>query len=222
MYKYLLIILTVCFPFSFSLQEGSTPLHRAAYWGHHKVCSLLIEKKAKLTVLNNKGSSALHDAAMQGYITVVEVLLDAGVPLDLLNNKNQNALHRAAEKGHIMVIEKLIKRGLSVQHADRVRIVFRRFRPSLFNFCIIYQCLLCAACVKQSSTPCIYTLFTILLQNQQTALHLASGKGSIEAVQLLIESGADLNAVDEVRPCDRPFFIPFSPRVSTGYLFIHY
>eukprot|EP00048_Salpingoeca_helianthica_P015622 m.227697 g.227697 ORF g.227697 m.227697 type:complete len:428 (+) comp17286_c0_seq1:35-1318(+) len=73
--------------------SGRTALHKAAFWGHHHLCSVLLnEYKICPNVQDADGDTALHDACRFGHVKVVEHLLAAGANTKIKNAKGQTAL----------------------------------------------------------------------------------------------------------------------------------
>ncbi|KAI4235659.1 MAG: hypothetical protein LQ349_003012 [Xanthoria aureola] len=112
------------------LNEGATPLHRAAEYGHATVARTLLELHGDSTVLagdrisnpadllvalNRDGETPLHQAARNGHVGVVQVMLEfssangerwlqAKTPA---SSHEQTALHSAAANGHLEVVQLL-------------------------------------------------------------------------------------------------------------------
>ena len=73
--------------------SGRTALHKAAFWGHHHLVSVLLrDYKICPNVQDLDGDTALHDACRFGHVKVVEHLLAGGADSALKNNKGQTAL----------------------------------------------------------------------------------------------------------------------------------
>ncbi len=65
---------------------GFTPLASAAIEGHTEIVKLLLEKHAKVDLVNNHGNTALILAAYKGYTEIVKLLLKANAGVDLKNS----------------------------------------------------------------------------------------------------------------------------------------
>mmetsp|Transcript_28572 Transcript_28572/g.85650 ORF Transcript_28572/g.85650 Transcript_28572/m.85650 type:complete len:117 (-) Transcript_28572:104-454(-) len=76
---------------------GRTALHKAAFWGHDHLMSVLVDKcKVEVNTQDLAGDTALHDAARFGHLDVVTALLKAGADPKITNKKGENAAATAA------------------------------------------------------------------------------------------------------------------------------
>jgi ankyrin repeat protein len=70
--------------------SGRSALHKAAYWGHDQLTSVLLkEYQLDPNVQDNDGDSALHDAARFGHIKVCQHLIAAGCSKSLRNKSGE-------------------------------------------------------------------------------------------------------------------------------------
>ena len=67
-----------------------TPLSWAAYAGHDKVVSLLLEAGADKDIKDNHGATPMHYAAASGCDKVVSLLLEAGADKNIKNTAGAN------------------------------------------------------------------------------------------------------------------------------------
>jgi TonB family protein len=88
--------------------NGSTPLHLAAWNGHKDIVELLLANKADVNAKDTMGFTPLHRAAITGHKDVVELLLDKGANVNAKDNGGWTPLHRAAMNGHKDVVELLL------------------------------------------------------------------------------------------------------------------
>jgi ankyrin repeat protein len=68
-------------------EYGSTPLHRACYYGHIEVVRELLNNGANVKNANKIGITPLHAAGMNGPFEVKQELLNRGLvfsPMDML------------------------------------------------------------------------------------------------------------------------------------------
>ena len=80
--------------------SGRTALHKAAYWGHHGLCNVLLaEFGLDPNVQDYNGDTALHDACRFGHASVVGHLLAHGARTDVANKQGQTALDVALFSG---------------------------------------------------------------------------------------------------------------------------
>ncbi len=82
-------------------EDGSTPLIRAAKYGHDEVVeALLAETGLDPDVRDRRGRTALHLAAANGKGKAVQALLAAGADRGLKDNDGFTAEKIAKKKGH--------------------------------------------------------------------------------------------------------------------------
>ena len=90
--------------------ETVSPLFWAASRGLEAVCSLLLDRGARLDL----GRSPLHEAAWEGEVAVCRLLLDRGADIDLLED-GVTPFYRAAEDGKESVCSLLLDRGATLE-----------------------------------------------------------------------------------------------------------
>lgn len=97
-------------------EDGFTPLHFAAFFGHPPAAKLLAERGADLEARSTNEQFAfdarpLHSAAAAGRRDVCEVLLDAGADVNAVQHGGYTALLDAAANGNEALVELLLARG---------------------------------------------------------------------------------------------------------------
>jgi ankyrin repeat protein len=176
------LIHTVKLPFDSGNKHLITPLYIAARKGHLKTCTVFIEVNANVNQSAIRGYTPLYVAALEGHADVCKLLLDANAEVDKHTDDGYFPLYIAAQEGHDEVCRLLIQYGANVTKADKDGFT------SLFLAC---QCGLTR-------------IIRILIEeghanvNQCTnlgfsPLYVASEDGSIETMELLIKSGAQVN-----------------------------
>jgi len=106
-----------------TLDEGTTPLMRAARAGDAPVMRALLEKGADPKLVTKEGNTALMFAAGVGYrdkntrgteaeaLEGLKVALDAGLDLNQANARGETALHGAALRGADSIVQFLVDHG---------------------------------------------------------------------------------------------------------------
>lgn len=90
----------------------NTPLHQAAFYGHERICLLLIKKGAQVDALNEAGFSPLYLAVKAKQSAAVKTLATNGANVNAkYGNSRTTALHMAASTGKIDVVETLLIAG---------------------------------------------------------------------------------------------------------------
>lgn len=156
-----------------SLQEGYTPLHRAAAGGYGACVDTLLRAGAIPCTVNKRGRSSLHSAALDGGSTCVRVLLAAGVSPNIVDQ----ARGRCSLSSPGSVEETAQQRcGICQIVGLPLCGVSRRVRDDS----------------QRSPRP--------LPQSKTTPLHLAAAEGHTLIVAVLADGGADPNSQTTVRP----------------------
>ena len=94
-------------------QEGMTPLMHAALRGNREIVELLLQKKARVDLVDIFGVTALMQAAWAGHTEIVADLVASGANPDLqstieiprLKKKGVNALIGACMNGNAEVVK---------------------------------------------------------------------------------------------------------------------
>ncbi|KAJ7693718.1 ankyrin repeat domain-containing protein [Mycena olivaceomarginata] len=92
----------------------SQELTVAAYYGHQKICQLLLNKGADVNAQGGRYGNALWAAVSQGHDKIVLVLLDKGADVNAQQGEYGNALQAAASGGHDKIVQVLLDKGADV------------------------------------------------------------------------------------------------------------
>ena len=182
-----------------------------AYKGNSEGLNLLLDKGADVTVTDNNRDNALTLAAAKGYSDVIEILLHAGCPLDNTNVYSHTPLLKACLHEHPDVV-KIIMEYMSNETSDKIylRIWATGMRKgSKYDIQFLnyddspYAGTPLIEAVRTENRQIVEMLLEgkVPIDEQHyilgniTALHTATSKKSIEMIELLLASGADINVV---------------------------
>jgi ankyrin repeat protein len=149
----------------------------AAFGGNWGPVRALIAKHANVNAQDNQGRTALMAAVSNGEVAVVNALLDAGAKMDAADANGGVALTYAAAAGSADAIEALHKRGAKPTANDLVLATSSCATPAV-------RALLAAGVGADAAA------------GGRTALLAAAGENCAEAVTLLLDRGANINATD--------------------------
>jgi len=161
-----------------------SPLHRAAIDNKLDILRLLISRGVNVDVIDLKEKTPLHYAAEAGNTKAVEILLGNGAYIDRLAAYWIAPLYLAVQLGHTDVVEVLTSRG-----AD----VVRRSNEWKDNT-LLHQALL----APQNRAACLELLLLAGAppdtadKQGNTALHIASMRGQVDCVKMLLRYGCDV------------------------------
>ncbi|XP_048474837.1 serine/threonine-protein phosphatase 6 regulatory ankyrin repeat subunit C-like, partial [Rhincodon typus] len=201
---------------------GYTPLHWASYKGHEDCLELLLEHKS----LNLEGDSfsPLHCAVINGHDGAAEILIDI-LGAKIVNNndaKGRTPLHAAAFSNQVQCLQLLLRHHAQVNAMDRtgrtplmmaaehghskiVEVLLHRASADLTLHDANKNTALHLACSKGHEMSALLILGEICdpgLINAtngalQMPLHIAARNGLASVVQVLLNRGATVLAVDE-------------------------
>jgi ankyrin repeat protein len=191
-------------------KKGRTALFLASSRGNLPASSVLIDLGASCNEGNNKGITPLHKASIKGDVRCCKLLLASGAKINALDKMKKKALHYGAAAGQTGVIKFLLSSGASsdvkdfqgitpcVEAAsgdhDEVVALFLN-HTSLINEDDIRKSLLIAAEKGFLKTAkLLRSAFKSSDNFLETALHKAARGGHTQLCELLVQSGADLEA----------------------------
>ena len=94
-------------------EQGYSPLHYAAYFGHLEAARYLLGIGAELTAitLDPLRSHPLHAAASSGNTEIAALLLESGADPNAEQTGQWTPLHSAAAGGHAAIVRLLLEAG---------------------------------------------------------------------------------------------------------------
>jgi cytohesin len=185
---------------------GRTPLHLVVDGKYHferdrlRFAQLLLEHGADTNAQDEDDATPLHLASYDGRIEIVRVLLDHGAAANSKDNQDRTALHSVAEgryhysKDHdgIRVAQLLLERGADVNAPDKDNGTPLHL-ASCYGRIEIARVLLDGGAATNSKG-----------NRGRSPLHVVAEGGNFysrdtdaPAAQLLLERGADVNALDD-------------------------
>jgi hypothetical protein len=194
---------------------GTTPLNRAASWGHVELAKLLMAYGADPRKENWYGS-VLHCVAEAGESRMMEEFLKNEIDVDARGLFGRTALHYATECGHTTIVRQLLGKGADVNAVDDNEqtplhlAAHRRGPVSLFRALIDDAGADWDATDDLNNTPFFVAinfnnveLVDLLLSEgmdldvngtnckEQTPLHLASERSNAKMVKVLPREGSE-------------------------------
>lgn len=96
--------------------DGWTPLHLAAFFGHLELTQALLDRGADVNArsTNSMKNTPLHAAAAGGHIELMRLLLTRGADANASQEGGWTALHSAAQSGNRDMVELLLAQGAKI------------------------------------------------------------------------------------------------------------
>ncbi len=99
---------------------GCTPLYNAVFAQQKELVKYLLNKRAKVSIVNVDGDTPLHRAAAEGIKEIIEVLIQKGAFYYTKNKKGRTPLFSAALQGEVEAAEILLEKGDRVNRQDKL------------------------------------------------------------------------------------------------------
>ncbi|XP_070186433.1 ankyrin repeat domain-containing protein 50-like isoform X2 [Littorina saxatilis] len=161
-----------------------TALHMASWVGNSKICKMLLQAGADLTIQEMYGDTALMLAAHRSPEVASLLAREGPQVVNMKNESGDSALGCATKSGHLQCVQDLVDAGADVNSMNRLgetALLFATYE----NHPNVAQLLLdCGA------DPNIAT------KSGLVPLHIACKKNLEELCQLLLEGGADPDFAD--------------------------
>jgi len=165
---------------------GATPLYAAAGLSDPSMTELLLAAGGDPNAALHSGETPLMSAAFQGSLQTIIALLNGGAdPNRREDNGGQNALMWAIAERHLDVVEALVKGGSdihAVTKAGSTALLFAAQQPDPS-----YTKLLISVGANPND---------MMKKTKMTPLLIASAMGHANVAIMLLEKGADPNAID--------------------------
>lgn len=182
----------------------NTPLHLACQQGHLELCKLLIKRGADVKAVNEAGCTPLHEAVLAENASLITVLLiKHGADINAKDREDRSPLHKASSMGHIDHCKALIDIGANLHILDQSKCqleVSTNKSPLKGSIGIGDSALHCAI-LSGNIEMCEYLLdrgidMTIKSATGKPIGHFACHHKKYKICSLLIQRGADVNALD--------------------------
>lgn len=180
-------------------RSGKTPLHCACERGRPRAAEVLLAAGASVHDVDATGATALHWACRGGSLEAARLLLEANANVDKTTKRESRALHLACEARAPDVTALLLDRGANSQAADASGI-------TPLHAAAASGCLASARALLQAGAhvdPELHIrgkdeLSHAVEAHVKRPLFLAAEKGYADLVQLLLDGGAEPNALATV------------------------
>jgi len=162
-------------------ENGRTPLHWATRGTDNEVLTYLIEKGADLNALDSNGTAPLHSLASRGNADGIRILLAKGADIEIKSSNKSTPLHFAVLGKRVEIIRLLVERKADLESRDE------QGRTPL------------VVAAREMAGPDVVRALLDLGANidsvdrfGDTALSLATWRGSADVVSLLLERNVSL------------------------------
>uniref|UniRef100_A0A672L4G7 Ankyrin repeat domain 28 n=1 Tax=Sinocyclocheilus grahami TaxID=75366 RepID=A0A672L4G7_SINGR len=170
------------------VQPPISPLHLAAYHGHHHALEVLVQSLLDLDVRTPQGHTALSLAAFKGHVECVDILISQGASMMMKDyTHKRSTIHFSAMNGHSECLRLLIH---NTEQQTAINIRDGKGQTPLM------------LAVLGGHTDCVYILLSegasVEARDKwgRTALHRGAVMGQEACVEALLQHGSSLLVQD--------------------------
>ena len=189
-------------------QDGQTPFHVAAFWGHSSICKLFIEHFDDKNPIDQEWLTPLHIVAEEGNLDICEIII-MHVKKDTYptDKKGRTPFHLAANMGHLSICKLIIGHfdvKNPVNSSDQVCSTPLHIATENANWAI------CKLIIEYliNKNPQYY-------EDGTTALHKFAQIGQWDICEIIIKS-----IQKDKHPTDNVGRTPFHLAASQGHLYV--
>ncbi|KAF4071152.1 hypothetical protein AMELA_G00281770 [Ameiurus melas] len=179
--------------------QGWTALHEAVCRNNLEICEMLVKAGAKISTPNVYGITPIFVAAQSGNLDALRFLLKNGADINSQAADGATALYEACKNGHVEIVEFLLSQKADANKPGKtgllpIHIAAQRGHDhtDLFTF------------GSEHNTDRALQIVSMLIPATSKArvrrsgispLHVAAERNRDEILELLVESGFDVNAM---------------------------
>ena len=166
-------------------EPKAVPLYYAAMLGFRDLAEHLIAEHPKHVIAEGGlKRTPMHVAASRGHADILSLLLDHGAKVDMRDRSGRTPLYRASEYGHLKAGQVLLDRGADIKaRSHKSDFFWTPLFHAVLNRHFEYSRMLLKRGAVIDAPDC----------DSETVLHTAVRWGDTQAVQFLLEHGADVN-----------------------------
>ncbi|TRY55963.1 hypothetical protein DNTS_011345 [Danionella cerebrum] len=171
-------------------QEGAnsmTALIVAVKGGYTEVVKELLKRNPNVNMTDKDGNTALMIAAKEGYTEIVQDLLDAGTYVNIPDRSGDTMLIGAVRGGHVEIVRALLHKYADIDIRGQENKTALYWAVEKGNATMVRDILQCNPDTETTT------------KDSETPLIKATKMRNIEIVELLLDKGAKVSAVDKAR-----------------------
>lgn len=171
---------------SLRFDDGQSPLHFAAIYGHEAIAEYLLKHKADASAQDSSGATPLHEAVRYGNLSIAELLLKNGANVNAKDNLGKTPIMLIVPKERLVpTYDLLISHKADINQKD------------MFGDTLIHN-----ATMMNVDSSILAKLIEngadVNVRNKEgvTPLEIAVQKQDVKTVKLLTANGADIHTKD--------------------------
>ena len=186
--------------------DGTTALHWAAHWDDREMADLLIRAGANPKTTNAYGGTPLAEACTNSDAMMIEKLLKAGADPNARSAEGETALMTAARTGSVESVKALLDHGADVNAREQwlgqtaLMWAVAENHPAIVELLIAHGADVNArSTIREEKVKNKWFTANVVSAPPKgglTPLLYAARQNSLEAAQMLVKAGADLNRTD--------------------------
>src|SRR5215471_11881657 len=183
--------------------DGTTALHWAVRQDNRKLTDELLRAGANVNAANRYGITPLYLASVNGNATIIEKLLKAGADANAVGTEGETPLMTVARTGNVEAAKVLLAHGANVNAKEREHgQTLLMWATAQAHPAMMRELIARGADINARSAVQHWERQTTAEPREKwlplggfTALLFAARQGCLECEHVLVESGADMNAV---------------------------